>query len=217
MTKNKAVPAHPGGGRPLVERPTGPGTALANFLIDYLPHLDLTNEQISAKLGYSRPNIISMWKTAKTKVTLDALWGLSEMMQVPLNYMLALYFEQYAGDNYGGTDHFPEIAKMMGRVTTEDEWEIIQIARHARQHHSLPLKSDQKSALKKLFATSSVKEEGPLREIEMNFASAGDRRTFARRGHARDQSIDEIEAAQAAKAEKGGAVKAAGRRATTHA
>jgi transcriptional regulator with XRE-family HTH domain len=171
---------------------------MANFLIDYLPHVSMTNEEIAKELGYSGSNVISMWKTARTKVSLDAIWGLSKLLGVDLGYMLALYMEQYSGNNHGGVDHFPEIVKTMGRNCTEEEWEIIQIVREARNYHSLPLKGDQKSGLKKLFATPGVKEEGPLREIEFKFARSGDRRTFARRGHARDMSIDEIMDAKAA-------------------
>jgi hypothetical protein len=212
--KTTPVPAHLGAGRPLSSRPTGPGTAFANFLIDFLPHTKMTNEEISSKLGYSRPNIVSMWKTAKTKVTLDAVWRLAELMHVDPAYMLTLYFEQYVGTMDGGTDHFADLVKMMARVTTPEEWEIIRTVREVRKYNSLPLKGDQKSALKKLFAVMGVKEEGPLREIELTFAKSGDRRTFSRRGQARDMSITEIEEAASKKLAAKGATVKAGKRAT---
>jgi transcriptional regulator with XRE-family HTH domain len=193
-----AVPAHHGGGRPLSGRPTGPGSAFANFLIDFLPNLKMTNEQLADRLGYKRANIISMWKTGRTKITLDVVWRLHDILGTDLAYLLALYFEQYAGDS--GIDHFPEIAKMMGRVTTPEEWEIIKVVRQARQYHTVPLKADQRSVLKKLFALSGVPGLGPLRDVEANFASAGDRRRFARRGYSRDMSISDIEEVESQKA-----------------
>lgn len=191
---DESIPEHSGGGRPLSKRPNGPGTALANFLIDRLPATGLTNEGISEKLGYRRPNIVSMWKTAKTKVTLDAIWPLAELLDVDQAYMLALYFEQYTGDNGGGVNRFEEIVAMMGRVTTPDEWEIIQTVRAARNFHSVPLQATQKAALEALFRSEHEFGVGPLKEIEMKFASYGDRRAFARRGQGRDKSVSEIEA-----------------------
>lgn len=188
-------------GRPMDVTPTGPGTALANFLIDRLAELDLTNQEIADTLGYQRPNIISMWKAGRTKFTLDNVFPMADLLKVDPGYMLALYMDQYVSTSGGGVDRFPEIIAMVNRIATPEEWEIVEIARKARKGNSRPLTKEQKESLKTLFELPGSTLDGPYQPLTSVADVAGvegSRRLFARRGHDRDMSINEIEEAQAA-------------------
>lgn len=192
-TDKKRTPTT-GVGRPMNERPSGPGTAMANFLIDELPTLDMTNQEIADELGYARPNIVSMWKAARTKVTIDHLFALSEMTGVDATYLLALFLDQYVSE-WAGVDRFADLVEMVNRLCTEEEFEIIKTVREARRYNSMPLSAAQRDALKTLFAEPITTPEGPLKPLTTvgEIPRDGARRRFARRGHGRDMTITEIE------------------------
>lgn len=204
MTDKKRAPTIMG--RPMNERPSGPGTAMANFLIEELPTLDMTNQEIADQLGYARPNIVSMWKAGRTKVTVDHILALSEMTGVDATYILALYLDQYVSE-WAGVDRFKELATMVNRLCTEEEYEIIRTVREARRYNSKPLTDEQREGLAKLFAEPITTPEGPYKPLSTvdEIPRTAERRKFARRGHHRDLSISEIEeleATRAAEAEK---------------
>lgn len=184
-------------GRPMTERPFGPGSAFAQFVIDELIALDITNNDIADALGYARPNIVSAWKTRSTKFPLENIWKLAELTKVSPAYLLALYVDQYVNDN-GGLDHWKDIVRIFTQLPTDDEWEIIQTVREARKNNSLPMTDKQKDGLSKLFAVGADVAPGPYKPVntlaDLKGASAvGGTRRFARRGFARDTSVDEAE------------------------
>ncbi len=182
----------------MAERPSGPGTAFANFLIDTLPALGMTNDAVAAGLGYAHPTIISMWKTGRTKVTLDVLQPLSELLGVDLGYLLALYFEQYVTNAHGGVTKFAEILDTVRRIVTPEEMKIIDAVRVARRGNSLPMTKAQKAGLSELFAVSSDTPEGPYgpsRMIDTTKIGIGDRTRFERRGMV-DYSVTEEKEAE---------------------
>lgn len=187
-------------------RPKGPGTAFANFLIDYLPRTGLTNQEISNHFGYAHPNMISMWKSGASKIPMDVLFGLSDLLQVPLSYLLGLYVEQYVKDMRGGVAHFDEILDNFSRIATKDEWEIIKTVREARNFNSMPLKQNQRSALKKIFAVPAGTPEGALKQSEFKMPDERPRRHGAlvqnRGGLYRDVPLLEDQDAAARKAEE---------------
>jgi transcriptional regulator with XRE-family HTH domain len=186
------------------ERPTGPGTAMANFLIEELPTLGLTNDEIASKLGYARPNIVSMWKAGKTKVTIDHVFALAELTKVDPAYVMGLFIDQYVSD-WSGVDRFKDIISMLQRLCTEEEFEIIQIVREARKGNSLPLDANQRTALKDLFAVPITTPEGPLKPVDSlaGLGEPGERRKFARRGFHRDLTISEIDEIRSKMADTG--------------
>lgn len=192
-TDKKRTPSA-GVGRPMNERPSGPGTAMANFLIEELPALDMTNQEIADQLGYARPNIVSMWKAARTKVTIDHVFALSELTGVDATYILALFLDQYVSE-WAGVDRFRDLVAMVNRLCTEEEYEIIQTVREARRYNSKPLTSEQRETLKKLFAEPITTPEGPYKPLKTldEIPRSGERRKYARRGHHRDLTINEIE------------------------
>jgi transcriptional regulator with XRE-family HTH domain len=149
----------------------------------------MTNDEISKKLGYGRPNIISMWKAGKTRVTLDVIWRLSDLLQVDVAYLLALYFEQHAGSSNNGADHFEDIVRMMRRVCTPWEFEVIKTVRRARRYNDGVLGTNQRWVLTELFTAPITTPIGPLKPIHLKFGRATSRGRLAGRGFSRDKRI----------------------------
>lgn len=137
-------------GRPQIEerRKTGPGFALADWFNRNLDRLtDMTNEEIADKLGYSRPNIISMWRTGRTRIPLDRLKPLSDILGVEMITLLPLWLEQYI-DKEG----YQLVEEASKRMVTQDEAELIAVIRD--QNDQTPLSAEQKAAL--IAATKSI-------------------------------------------------------------
>lgn len=132
-------------GRPpnLERRKTGPGFALSDWFHRNLDRLtDMTNEEIAESMGYSRPNIISMWRTGRTKIPLDRLVDLSKILNVDLVILLPLWLEQYIdAEGYG------EIKKAQSRLVSEEEGKIIQILRDGMDNLDYHLNSNMKHIL----------------------------------------------------------------------
>lgn len=182
-----------GAGRPLKELPSGPGTALAQFLVEHLPTVGLTNEEIANGLGYARPNIVSMWKTRKTKVPLDVVFSLAELMGVDPGYVLALHIDQYVSE-HDGIDRFPEIVSLFNRLCTPEEFELVEVAREARRGRSVSLTESQRRVLRSFLELDEVGEPGPYRVLDSadHVSSEGDRRKFALRGRPRGTRVEDL-------------------------
>ena len=166
--------------------PSGVGTAFARFLIwrqeptkkvtgttakgkevkdTAKPKSRFTNEELATFLGYARPNIVSSWKSGKTKFTLENVLPLAEFLKVDPAYMLAMYVEQYAKTGQD-VDCFPEIVKMMGHICTEEEWELISLIREARRGNKLNLDARKKRELIDMFMAQPDEPDGPYWPIK---------------------------------------------------
>jgi transcriptional regulator with XRE-family HTH domain len=108
-------------GRTQESAKTGEHFALAEWLNKNLRNLtDKTNDEIATGLGYTQPNIISMWVTGRTKVPLERLPALAEIMNVDLTFLLPLWFEQYVGKKA-----YVDILRAVQRSVSEDEEAMI--------------------------------------------------------------------------------------------
>lgn len=182
-----------GRGRPLDANPTGPGTALAQFLIERTPELKLTNEEIARALGYARANVVSMWKAGKTKFTWDNLFEAAKLFRISPDYLLALTIDQYVSQPTG-VDRFADIVDMIDRMVTPEEMEVVQLMRQARRYNVMPATEEQKKAVLELFKAPAGTSEGYYKPLESaKHVEEGDRRRFARRGFHRDLTIEEAE------------------------
>ncbi|KZK92585.1 MULTISPECIES: helix-turn-helix transcriptional regulator [unclassified Pseudovibrio] len=81
-----------------------------------------TNQRdIAKKLGYQRPNIISMWKRGETKVPLDKVPALAEALGVDPAKLFRLAMLQY------WPSASETVNKVFGGVVTEEEKELRRI------------------------------------------------------------------------------------------
>ena len=112
-------------GRKQESAKTGEKYALAEWLNKNLRNLtDLTNDELATKLGYTQPNIVSMWVTGRTKVPLEKLLPLAQVMDVDYSFLLPLWVEQYAGK-----DAYIELMRTLQRAVSEDEAELVKSIR----------------------------------------------------------------------------------------
>ena len=90
---------------------------------EYQQFTGLTNEELSAKLGYTRPNIISMWRTGRTKIPLDRLAPLCDILKIDLAYLLPLWSEQY-----GDGDANARVLKALRNTVSDSEMQLVETA-----------------------------------------------------------------------------------------
>jgi len=112
-------------GRPQQSIKTGESFALAEWFnknVDFLT--ELTNEELAEQLGYTRPNIISMWRTGRTRIPLDRLTKLSKLLNVDISFLLPLWVEQY-----GGGEAYAQVMKTLQSTVSESEAKLVEAAR----------------------------------------------------------------------------------------
>jgi transcriptional regulator with XRE-family HTH domain len=108
---------------------TGPTYRLAEFLNQHWEaKVGMTNEEVAGELGYRAGNIVSMWRTGKTRVPLERLPDIARLMKLDLGVLLPLWFEQYYGDRADG-EAMERV--LIGRVVTERESALIRVLREA--------------------------------------------------------------------------------------
>jgi len=144
-------------------------------------------------LGYARANIVSGWKTARTKFPLENLFEMAEILQIDPAYMMALYIEQYSKLSAPST-RFDEIVAMLSRICTEEEWDIIATIREARRNNVKPMTDAQRAGLVKLFDEPHAKP-GRYEPFPVIVPAPAESRAAAavRRGRMRDYSVSELE------------------------
>ena len=131
IKKNKA-------GRPQGKTLKGPSFALAEWLNQNLNSLtSLTNEEIATKLGYTSPNIISMWRTGRTRVPLDRLPGLCEILNVDISYLLPLWIEQYGKDKA-----YSLVLHAIKNSVSDSELQLVEAVRETSNGRNFILKPD---------------------------------------------------------------------------
>lgn len=137
-------------GRPQQSTKTGETFALAEWFnknVDFLT--ELTNEELAEKLGYSRPNIISMWRTGRTRIPLDRLTPLSKILKVDISFLLPLWVEQY-----GGGEVYAAVMKALNNTVSADEAKLVKAAREVTKGREFTVKKD---AAKKLADIITIK------------------------------------------------------------
>jgi transcriptional regulator with XRE-family HTH domain len=129
-------------GRPQEGAKDGPSYALAVWLNKNLDLLtDKTNDEIASAMGYERPNIISMWRTGRTRIPLDRVPQIAKLLGVDLAMLLPMWLEQYV---QGEQD---ELTKMFRRLCSEDEAALIKAIRKARGDTKGPISKAERDAI----------------------------------------------------------------------
>jgi transcriptional regulator with XRE-family HTH domain len=96
---------------------TGKTDALAEFMNkNWDLMVGRTNEDVAQELGYKASNMISMWRTGKTRISLERLPDIARLMKVDLAVLLPLWFEQYWGDRDDATGLMTTVFKRLASV-----------------------------------------------------------------------------------------------------
>lgn len=100
-------------------------SAIARFLDKHIDSLRgiVTQADIAKALDYQRPNVISMFKTGNTRVPLDKIPALAEVLTVDPALLMRLGLEQYWP---GRRD---ALAKIFSQLVSQNELKLVETAR----------------------------------------------------------------------------------------
>jgi hypothetical protein len=109
-------------GRPQESARTGPTYQLAEFLNhNWDEKVGRTNEDVAQELGYRAANLISMWRTGKTRIPLEKMPDIARLMKVDIALLLPLWLEQQWGDRDDGGN----LRAIFERFATVREGELL--------------------------------------------------------------------------------------------
>lgn len=138
--------ARTGAGRPRGETEFDKTQSINRWFDENLDRLtDMTAEQLAEELGYSRPNIISMWRTGRTRIPLEKLADLSLLLGVDLTTLLPLWLEQYAEGETA-----TQIKAAASRMVSDDEYRFLLRLRSVTAHRRFKLQRGAEKHLKEL-------------------------------------------------------------------
>lgn len=127
-------------GRPQLSNRTGPTYALSNFMNDNWDKLvGRTNEDVASDLGYRSANIISMFRTGKTRIPLEKLPDIARLMKLDLTALLPLWFEQYWGER---ADAKTLIKGFAQRLLSSNELPLVENVRKATKNKDMGFTKD---------------------------------------------------------------------------
>lgn len=132
----------------------GPGYSLAEFLNDnWGTRVSITHEELAARMGYTSPNVASLWKTGKSRVPLERLPALADLLKVDLAALLPLWMEQYAPDTSrrGVTNATYEAIKgVFDRMPNKAEVPALAALRAGMRGRTAPFSKDELEAITRL-------------------------------------------------------------------
>ncbi len=76
------------------------GFTLAEYLSKAFDASSRTQADIAALLGYSRPNIITMWKVGKTPVPFEKIRPIATVLNLDMADLLSRFMREYHSDMY---------------------------------------------------------------------------------------------------------------------
>jgi hypothetical protein len=116
------------------------------FLDALINYSDKSQVQIAEELHYERPNVISMFKTGKTRVPLERIGDFAKVLGVDKAMLLRLAMNEYA------PSLLKTIEDCFGLVLTDAECEIVSLMRDCTDSGIVPRMktSDHKEAVRNL-------------------------------------------------------------------
>ena len=118
---------------------------VARYLEQAIERSGLPQIEIAEALGYEQPNIISMFKMGRTKVPIEIIPKLAELLGVSELYFLKLALEEYQPQIW------MVIERVFGKLVSENEYEIIDFIRTASAGTDQELTEGQDKELLRMF------------------------------------------------------------------
>lgn len=128
-----------------------PESKVARFLSAQIDICDLSQREISDRLGYRRPNIITMFKQGLTKLPIEKVRAMADVLGVDPLRLLDLVMREYSPSAWD------EIQKITGYAVTANEFEMVKIIRAETGEEDPKLRTAaQKKALRTFAKTLSI-------------------------------------------------------------
>lgn len=150
---------------------TGPGYRLAEYLNDnWDVKVGRTNQEVADLMNYKSPNIISMFRTGRVKVSLERLPEIADLMKVDLVTLLPLWVEQYLTDSPA----MSRVEAIFKRLTSINEFPVIKAIRSVVGKSNPDFSEEQLEAIKQIVASDAfakrvlddAKKDGAIRALE---------------------------------------------------
>ncbi len=137
---------------------TGPTKQLAEWLnLNWNSRCGMTNWEVAVKLGFKTGNTVSMWKTGKTRVSIERLFEICDLLNVELEELFPLYIEQDLGDK---PLLWNRLLDMLRRMATKGESDALLAIRKALSDAQvIALTPDQKRAFAIIAKDPELAEE----------------------------------------------------------
>lgn len=120
-------------------------SSVAAYLEQAIERSGLPQTEIAEALGYDQPNIISMFKTGRTKVPIEIIPKLAELLGVSELYFLKLALAEYHPEMW------MVIERAFGKLVSEREYDIVDCIRTASAGTDPELTEDLEKELFRLF------------------------------------------------------------------
>lgn len=134
--------------------PKGNGISVATFLTNQIDMVvgsgEKTQKQIAAEVGYSKPNIITMFKQGLTNLPLNKVDAMAKAIHADPVFLLRLVLNEYMPDSY------ETINRILGEtaVYSEAEKQIIADIRKATNGDDVVIETPQQIEAYRLFLES---------------------------------------------------------------
>lgn len=124
-----------------------PEGQVAQFLNAQIGVCGVSQKEIATHLGYSKPNIITMFKQGLTKLPIEKVALMAEVLGVDPMRLLKLVLTEYTPGVW------ETIQEVVGFAATENEREIIEVVRKATNDSDPKMTEDKKKRLAALVKT----------------------------------------------------------------
>ena len=127
-------------------RATSPaGKKFHEYIAALIDNSELKQNEISERLGYVNPNMISMLKTGRTKLPLAKVPAFAEAVGVDPSHFLRLVLKEYA------PEMLEVITAIIGQPVSKNETAILKSIRKASKNSDPALDADTEKKLEALF------------------------------------------------------------------
>ena len=99
-------------------------TTVAKFLSEQIDLSPKSQKEIAEAIGFSNPNIITMFKQGQTKVPLTHVGALAAILDIDPAHLMRMVLDEYMPETWQAVE------KAMGRmVLSEDEERLVRVFR----------------------------------------------------------------------------------------
>ena len=95
---------------------------VAQYLTFHINNSEKTQRQIALEIGYTKPNIITMFKQGATKLPLDKIGPLAKALEIAPDDLFFKVMTEYMPDTFEALSPF-----LCGQMLSKDELEMLDI------------------------------------------------------------------------------------------
>lgn len=112
------------------------GISVSDFVVNRQKELGLANADLANALGYSNHNVITMIRRGKTKLPLDKVQPLANVLDVDVAWLFRLVMSEYVPDSLAS------IEQCLGTFTSQNERNLLEVWRHATNRSDPEISDD---------------------------------------------------------------------------